>query len=72
MPIYEFVCDECDHTFEKLVSSSRARVHCPRCESSKVTKQFSTFAFKGESRFVGSRSSSCGGCTSGGCGTCRH
>jgi putative FmdB family regulatory protein len=67
MPIYEFTCDACGHAFEKLVSSSRSRVHCPRCESPKVTKQFSAFAFKGESRFVGSRgSSSCGGCTSTG------
>jgi hypothetical protein len=31
-----------------------------------VTRQFSTFAFKGEGRFVGSRGSSCGGCTSSG------
>jgi putative FmdB family regulatory protein len=67
MPIYEYVCDACHHAFEKLVSSNRARIHCPRCESPKVTKQFSTFAFKGESRFVGSTaSSSCGSCTSGG------
>ncbi len=66
MPIYEYVCEACEHSFEKLVSSSRARVRCPRCESSNVTKQFSTFAFKGESRFVGSGSRNCGGCTSGG------
>ena len=66
MPIYEYVCDACEYAFEKLVSSSRTRIHCPRCESPKVTKQFSTFAFKGESRFVGSTSSSCGGCTSSG------
>jgi len=66
MPIYEFICDECTHTFEKLVASSRSRVACPKCESLKVAKQFSTFAFKGESRFVGSRGSSCGSCSSTG------
>ncbi len=65
MPIYEFVCDACAHAFEKRVPSSRSRVACPRCESAKVTKQFSTFAFKGEGRFVGSRGG-CGGCTSSG------
>jgi putative FmdB family regulatory protein len=66
MPIYEFICDECAHAFEKRVASSRSRVACPNCESVKVTKQFSTFAFKGEGKFVGSRGSSCGGCTSSG------
>jgi putative FmdB family regulatory protein len=67
MPIYEFVCEECGHAFEKLVSSSRSRVHCPDCESGKVTRQFSAFAFKGGSRFVGSRGGgSCGSCSSGG------
>ena len=65
MPIYEFVCDACAHAFEKRVPSSRSRVACPKCESVKVTKQFSTFAFKGEVRFVGSRGG-CGGCTSSG------
>ena len=66
MPIYEFICDECAHAFEKRVASTRSPVTCPKCESLKVTKQFSTFAFKGEGRFVGSRASSCGGCTSSG------
>jgi putative FmdB family regulatory protein len=66
MPIYEFVCEECAHAFEKLVSSSRSRVECPQCRSPKVAKQFSTFAFKGERGFVGSTSGGCAGCSSGG------
>jgi putative FmdB family regulatory protein len=72
MPIYEFICDACAHAFEKRVPSNRSRVVCPKCESAKVTKQFSTFAFKGEVRFVGSRGGSCRGCSSGSCGTCSH
>jgi putative FmdB family regulatory protein len=72
MPIYEFVCDACEHAFEKRVPSNRSRVVCPKCESAKVTKQFSTFAFKGEVRFVGSRGGSCSRCSSGSCGTCSH
>ncbi|MFB3816988.1 MAG: zinc ribbon domain-containing protein [Candidatus Methylomirabilales bacterium] len=66
MPIYEFVCEECAHAFEKLVATSRSRVECPRCRSGKVTKQFSTFAFKGERGFVGSTSGGCAGCSSSG------
>ena len=65
MPIYEFICDACAHAFEQRVQSSRSRVACPQCESGKVTKQFSTFAFKGEFKFVGSRGG-CSGCRSGG------
>jgi putative FmdB family regulatory protein len=66
MPIYEYVCDECAHAFEKLVSSSRSRVQCPKCSSGRVSKQFSTFAFKGERGFVGSTSGGCAGCSSSG------
>jgi len=66
MPIYEFICDDCSYGFEKRVTSTRSRVTCPKCESLKVTKQFSTFAFKGEGRFVGSRGGSCGSCSSSG------
>jgi putative FmdB family regulatory protein len=71
MPIYEYVCEACTHTFEKLITSSRKRVHCPKCESAKVTKQFSTFAFKGEFKFVGS-GGGCSHCGGGSCSTCSH
>lgn len=71
MPIYEFICDACLHAFEKRVPSSQSRVMCPRCESRRVTKQFSTFAFKGEFRFVGS-GAACSGCSGGACSCCRH
>ncbi len=66
MPIYEYVCDRCAHPFEKRVASSRTRVRCPECESARVTRQFSTFAFKGERGFVGSAGKGCAGCSSGG------
>jgi putative FmdB family regulatory protein len=66
MPIYEFVCEQCAHAFEKRVASSRTRVRCPQCESGRVTRQFSTFAFKGERGFVGSHRGGCAGCSSGG------
>jgi putative FmdB family regulatory protein len=66
MPIYEYTCEVCGHAFEKLVSSSRRHVECPQCESRRVTKQFSTFAFKGERGFVGSTAGGCAGCSSSG------
>jgi putative FmdB family regulatory protein len=67
MPIYEYVCEKCAHAFEKRVASSQTRVRCPACESARVTRQFSTFAFKGERGFVSSTSGGgCGTCSSGG------
>ena len=66
MPIYEYICDQCEHAFEKRVASSQTRVRCPECESARVTRQFSTFAFKGERGFVASTGGGCGSCTSGG------
>lgn len=44
MPIYEYVCDACEKSFEALVSSSKVKSSCPHCGSKKVTKQFSSFA----------------------------
>jgi putative FmdB family regulatory protein len=66
MPIYEYICEQCSHAFEKRVPSSTTRVQCPQCRGRKVERQFSAFAFKGDRGFVGSRGSSCGNCTSGG------
>jgi putative FmdB family regulatory protein len=45
MPIYEYVCHECDEPFEALVLGfSKVDVKCPECDSEKVEKQISTFA----------------------------
>jgi putative FmdB family regulatory protein len=41
MPIYEYICTQCEHGFEALVSSSEAAPHCPECASSEVKKQLS-------------------------------
>ena len=48
MPIFEFVCTECEETFEGLVLSlSRIdEVVCPSCGGDKVKKKMSTFASK--------------------------
>ncbi len=45
MPIFEYVCAECGHKFEKLVlSPSRAKqIHCPECASKSVDKAISVF-----------------------------
>jgi putative FmdB family regulatory protein len=56
MPIYEFVCQECQQVFEELVRSASAidEVICPGCQSERVSKKLSTFSSKvaGGSSFV--------------------
>jgi len=49
MPIYEYICEDCNEAFERLVPAARANVSCPRCSSRNVTKRFSTFAPRGGS-----------------------
>ena len=42
MPIFEYVCETCDHCFEHLTfSSSEAEPPCPQCQGKKVKKLMS-------------------------------
>jgi putative FmdB family regulatory protein len=41
MPIYEYHCEPCAHSFETLIRSSSDVARCPRCGSVEVAKQFS-------------------------------
>ena len=42
MPIFEYVCRECNHRFELLVQGS-AQAACPQCRATTLEKQFSSF-----------------------------
>jgi putative FmdB family regulatory protein len=45
MPIYEFTCAKCGKDSEILVRSSNWQgTRCPHCKSTRLSKQFSTFA----------------------------
>jgi putative FmdB family regulatory protein len=68
MPIYEYVCMECESHFEELVRNG-LDPDCPDCGAANVRKQFSVFATVGggEPSFGGPS----GGCCGGSCG-CAH
>lgn len=82
MPLYEYKCSECNTKFEVLHKSAvnAADVTCPKCNSIKNQKLFSTFsaAVSSGSDFSSGNceSGSCsspgsnysGGCSSGMCG----
>ena len=68
MPIYEYVCMECECHFEELVRGSE-QVHCPDCAATNVSKQFSSFAVHGTAKVASGGGA--GGCCGGSCG-CGH
>lgn len=74
MPIYEYVCQECNSRFERIVTAQNGKAQCPKCGSLRATMQFSTFAAhtgNGNSADLASGqsagASSCG-CTPHSCG----
>ena len=43
MPLFDFLCSACQHSFEELVSAGE-RPACPECDSRKVQRQLPVFA----------------------------
>jgi putative FmdB family regulatory protein len=41
MPLYEYRCEPCDHTFEALVRSSDDVPRCPKCGAVELARLFS-------------------------------
>jgi putative FmdB family regulatory protein len=74
MPIYEYVCDDCQTQLEKIVFNKQQEIACPKCASKKASLQLSVFATSnGSSNAATARSSTSfpgggGGCCGGGCG----
>ena len=47
MPIYEYQCEKCGHSFEHLAASmktSGATVPCPKCSQKSAKRKLSVFA----------------------------
>jgi putative FmdB family regulatory protein len=62
MPIFEYICQECEYEFETLVLG-RDKAKCPKCQSKKLSPQLSVFAMSAK----GSASPSA---PAGACGSC--
>lgn len=55
MPIYEFICENCGHEFEQLLSfSAKSYPACPTCEADAVKRRMSKPAihFKGSGWYI--------------------
>jgi putative FmdB family regulatory protein len=62
MPIFEYVCQQCNHQFEAIVMRKQ-KAACPKCESKRLSQQLSSFAVGGEkSRAASPSSGPCGSC----------
>jgi putative FmdB family regulatory protein len=62
MPIFEYICQDCQHEFEALVMS-KSKAACPKCESKKLAPQLSVFAVSAKGSAAPSRAAgSCGSC----------
>ncbi len=76
MPLYEYVCGECNTKFELRRSMKEIDdpAACPECHSSRVARQMSVvMAFShGDSGSVSSLGGGggCGSCGGGTCGSC--
>ena len=57
MPLYDYICEDCGHSFEKLrrMSDDDRELRCPGCESQRIERMISTFSTggcgSGSSRF---------------------
>ena len=76
MPIYEYVCSECNSKFEQMrpLSQSGEAAACPKCHKP-ARRKMSTFAafttsVSGVPKTVPGAGSSCSSCSSGNCSTC--
>jgi putative FmdB family regulatory protein len=74
MPIYEYRCEPCEHTFETLIRGASDVARCPRCGNIQVAKQFSVPAAAQSSRtsslpICGDRSPASYGCGRPECGS---
>ncbi len=56
MPIFEYRCQSCGHSFEAILFGSETP-ECPKCHTEKLEKQLSTFAV---SKSSGSPAAGCG------------
>ena len=73
MPIYEYICKDCQTHFEKIVLNKAQEIACPQCAGKRNTIQLSVFsASNGSGNGAGPKASGGfsgggGGCCGGGC-----
>ena len=75
MPIYEYVCTDCDKVFEELRSMTKADapIQCAICGGIHTKRKLSVFfAESGGKAVSGMSEHSCDSCAGGNCASCGH
>ncbi|MFC2034755.1 zinc ribbon domain-containing protein [Chloroflexota bacterium] len=74
MPIYEYVCTDCESRFELLrpLSQSSDAASCPRCQQSaqRILSSFASFSTNDSGLTAPIGGNACSSCGSSSCGTC--
>jgi putative FmdB family regulatory protein len=65
MPIFEYICKDCDHPFEALVYGKQ-KAECPKCHGKELAPRLSVFAVSAKGHSSGASSGGNGAC--GSCG----
>jgi len=73
MPLYEYLCRDCEAKFElrRSFSQADAPVKCTHCHSDNTKKLISSFISFSKGGNNPTPSSGCAGCSGGSCATCR-
>jgi putative FmdB family regulatory protein len=64
MPIFEYVCKQCNRSFEALVMGSK-KATCPECGGTDLEDKFSTYAVRSTGGGWRGQQFSGGGCGAG-------
>ncbi len=75
MPIYEYVCSDCERVFETLRSMSQADapIACAACGGTHTRRKLSVFfAESGGKAVSGMAEHACDSCAGGNCSHCGH
>lgn len=72
MPIYEYVCQDCQTKFETIRSmkDADAPIACEQCQSAKTTRAISLFSAQSGGKVIAGGNGGCAGCSSGTCSSC--
>ena len=75
MPIYEYICQDCNHEFDALrpMSQADAATACIKCGGENIKRKISVFFAESGGRAVSGMSEpSCDSCAGGNCSHCGH
>ncbi len=74
MPIYEYLCLDCNEKFERLRVMNEADnpIQCENCHSQNTSRAISVFFAASGGKIVAGKSSGCANCSTSSCATCKH